>query len=1242
MDVVKADPSPAQAAAAPAASSAPVLYEQALTLSAMGFYKEAMKTLREVCIRAPEHGPAWQKLAELLRMDGKDSEAAKASARAAPLCSQWSAAKDERTAAEIEAAEQAWVERLDELGAEKEQCRALRNHLREHPTDAAALRLLGRHEGNNGNIFARRLFRRAVDLNPGYDGARVDLVRELQDHARHARELEETRRLLERDRSNPQYRMMHADALRAVGDMEAAIRVLEDLVEEHPSVARLRCMYARVLRFAGRKEASARECRKALELKPGMGVAYAGLAKLRGNFLTDDDVQAMHEHLRREVVDDDEDEASRKQMQYALGQALEQRGDFAGSFAAYEAANQLAKDPDYDLEKDIRNMRRRRLVFTARAVDKSAALKKNLPTPIFVVGMPRAGSTLVEQILASHSQVEGTLELPALPIVVERLSYGRLMVAREDFYPECTIDLTPEQLAELGESYVRETAAYRRTNRPFFVDKRPWNWLEAGLIRMILPHAKVVDVRREPMAACFGMFKQNLGSAQFTNDFNHLARYYTEYVKTMDHFGKAMPGHIHSICYEQLVENTDAEIRRLLDFCGLPFEQGCLRFWETSRAVATPSAEQVRRPINREGLDQWRKFESWLGPLKEALEAASADTVEPEPQGYELALTFAAMAAYPHAIKELQAVVKRAPFHSGAWRKLSELLRLAGKDKAAQKAEERAARSAAEAPKWRPSQDARMPEQLDAGKLSLERSLPRVGRAAQMAKLREHLAQNPTDAAAVALLAGLETRDGDQITAVALLSRALELAPSWRSIRLELVSMLLDAREFEQALDQIAILVRDAPANPSYRAIRANVMEATGHNAEAIAIMEELVREHPRNARFWLRYGILLRTAGKRDEAARALRTCLEIVPKMGDAYAALADLKRDYLGDADVHAMRAQLADPSLEPFHRMRIHYALGAVLERMGDFGASFASYQAAARLIRGSFLSRGEAYNEKVEVERVRNHKRFFTSDVLSCSPTPVSPSPDVTPIFVVGMPRAGSTLVEQILGSHSKVEATRELPVMGKLVRELILGRRMSDRHAYPDCLQDMTAPQLAALGEKYIQDARAHRQTDQPFFVDKRPWNWLEAGLIHMILPQAKIIDIRREPMAACFAMYKQQLPRDAAFSYDLRDLGRYYNLYVSLMEHWESVMPGRIHFVQYERLVQDTENEIRRMLDYCRLPFEENCLRFWESDRAVLTPSAEQVRRPIYRDAVEQWRNFEPWLEPLKAALAQPLASVE
>ena len=1213
------------------------LYERALTLAAMGLVEEATRALRTVTAAASDHGPAWQKLAALLRMAGKDDEATAASARAAGLDTQWPPARDGRTEEDITAAEAALRENLVELTSPAERWEALRDHLRNHETDVAALRMLARAERDRGDLLtACDLFERALDLAFDYQGAREDLVLTLSVLGEHGRALAESRRLVLHAPENVTYRAVHADALRSVGDFEAAIPILDGLIQEKPSRARLRCTRARLLHFAGHRETSAREFRAVLEMNPKMGEAWWGLAELRGDMIPAD-VTIIREHLR----DPDLDNGSRALMQFALGRMLEKLGDFGGSFAAYEAGADLARghvgpgsDP-HDAAKETREVRRRSAVFTATTLGRLAAPKPLATVPIFIVGMPRAGSTLVEQILASHSLVEGTMELPVIGNLTREVARSRPLI-NPDAYPDCVPELSPEQLAELGARYLDEAAVYRRTSRPYFVDKCPWNWLEAGFIRMILPQAKIIDVRREPMAACFAMYKHDLSDIGFPNDFDGIARYYTEYVGLMRHYNDVMPGQIHFIQYERLVEDTEGEIRGLLDYCGLPFEEACQRFWETARTISTPSAEQVRRPIFREALEQWRNFEPWLGPLKLALEAAESDAaVLPQPEGYDLGMTFAAMSVYDEATKSLKAVTRRAPTHPGAWAKLAELLRYAGKDKAADDAVAASIRHAGEASRWRPTTDLRTPVQLEAAKQALQASLAGKSRTQRLASLRNRLAENPADAVGCHLLSNFESEDSDVFTSIALLERTVELAPTYNAARYELTTKLVELREFLRAREQTTVLLRDEPANPAYRAVHAEVLANSGDVPAAMAMMEELVRQFPRHPGFWFRYGTLLRSVGRREESAGAFRTSLDIAPDMGDAYAGLSDLKGSYLTDADVNTIRKHLAEPSLAPSNRMRMYYALGHALERAGDFSASFAAYGAGARLVRGSFLGRGEAYDEEEFAEQVRRIKRFYTARVLSRS---AAFSENPVPIFVVGMPRAGSTLMEQILASHSRVEALRELPLMGEIVRDLGAARRMVSRNIYPDCVRDLDPTQLAALGERYIERSRAYRNTDRPWFVDKRPWNWLDAGLIHLILPQAKIIDIRREPMAACFAMFKQQLPKDCAFSYDLRDLGHYYNIYVRLMEHWKSVIPGRIHFVQYERLVEDTENEIRRVLEYCGLPFEENCLHFWETERAVMTPSAEQVRRPIYRDAVEVWRNFEPWLEPLKAALADPV----
>ena len=742
------------------------------------------------------------------------------------------------------------------------------------------------------------------------------------------------------------------------------------------------------------------------------------------------------------------------------------------------------------------------------------------------------------------------------------------------------------------------------------------------------------------MASCFAMFKQMLaGDAAFSNDFADLAHYYTQYTRMMAHWNAALPGRVHSLAYERLVEDSETEIRRLLAYCDLPFEPACLRHWENDRAVATPSAEQVRRPIFREAVTSWRAFEPWLGDLKAALALAEANAdAEPPPEGYDKALTIAAAGYHQAALEELEAVTKAEPRHAGAWRSLGGLLRLAGRDLEADRSEARAHRAAAEGVRWRVAGDPRSAEQLAKAERDALAPTAERDRPSRMKALRERLFAEPLDAAASHLLSRLEWDEGDELTALSLLERTLELNPRHQAARANLARLLLNRGGFARALAETALLVTDDPDEPAWLALRADALGHMGDYEAALAIRQSLVAAWPEEAQFQCALGQTLHALGRPAEAERAFRESLRLAPDLGQAWWGLADLKGDVLTSADIATLRERLANEAADDTERMYMAYALGHGLERAGEPGASFAAYAEGARLFRAYFVGRGEAYAETAYLDRLRGQQRVFAQPRLS-SGAPAAAAADgaPNPIFIVGMPRAGSTLVEQILASHPLVEGTRELPVITDLVRELDHSRRLVTPHAYPDRMTELDAKRLAALGRRYVERASAYRHTERPFFTDKRPWNWIEVGFIHMILPRARIIDVRREPMAACFAMFKQVLLDGADFSYDLHDLGRYYVEYAAMMDHWRAELPDRIHFLRYERLVEDTEGEVRRLLDYCGLPFDPVCLEFWRAERAVSTPSAEQVRRPIFREALEQWRKFEPWLGELRAALAEP-----
>ncbi len=625
-----ADPHSEQSAAAPdmpSPSTPSRPYERALTLIAMGFHGEATVILRALTASAPRHAPAWETLAQVLRLAGKDEEAREAMSRAAEGSVIWPAAQDKRTPEEIVLAERALMQRVRALNSRGAQVKELRDHLRNHETDAAAIRVLGRLEREGDYLVTgRSLFERALALAPNYDNARAELAILLLGMDENTRAVAESSLLIARAPENIEYRALHANALCAVGDFDAAIPLIEEVMRAKPDNVRTRRVYARSLFIAGRRDDSAREYRACLAMKPDMAEAYGGLADLRGNYLNSDDVAAMRQLLGNGGLDPED----RRTIQYALGYTLEQARDFPESFAAYAAgvalSESIAADSNstYSPAREAKQLNRRRAVFTPSLLARATPAAKPAATPIFVLGMPRAGSTLVEQILASHSLVEGTMELPVLDNVIRGLNLRRYL-ANPDSYPECLRDIGPSDLAELGTQYIEECAAYRRSDRPYFIDKQPWNWRDAGFIRMILPHAKIVDIRREPMAACFGMFKLQLEiDSLFPYGFRNLARCYTQYADMMAYYEAAMPGHVHFLSYESLVENTESEIRNLLAYCGLPFEESCLRFWETGRAVATPSGEQVRQPIYRGAMEQWKNYEPWLGPLKEELAEARA------------------------------------------------------------------------------------------------------------------------------------------------------------------------------------------------------------------------------------------------------------------------------------------------------------------------------------------------------------------------------------------------------------------------------------------------------------------------------------------------------------------------------------------------------------------------------------------------------------------------------------------
>jgi tetratricopeptide (TPR) repeat protein len=437
---------------------------------------------------------------------------------------------------------------------------------------------------------------------------------------------------------------------------------------------------------------------------------------------------------------------------------------------------------------------------------------------------------------------------------------------------------------------------------------------------------------------------------------------------------------------------------------------------------------------------------------------------------------------------------------------------------------------------------------------------------------------------------------------------------------------LLRRQAFSQALEQINFLLEREPENPKFRTMKACLLIRVGDHHSALTLFEAVLTSHPCYHMAQLNYGHALKSVGRIAESIAAYQSAIGVSPGMGDAYWSLARLKTFRFSDEDITAMRAALITRSGNADNQSHLLFALARALEDREQYDESFRYYRLGNTIRRDK-----HRYNSDKNRDSTARQLRTCTSDLFTRNAGYGCPARD--PIFIVGLPRSGSTLLEQILASHCAVEGTAELPDIIALSRSL--GGREHEHQAtrYPEILTELSSQKLRELGESYLASTRIQRG-NLPFFIDKMPNNFLHIGLIHLILPNAKIIDARRHPMANCFSAYKQLFAQGQTFTYDLTDVGHYYRNYVKVMDHWDEVLPGRVLRVQYEELVADPETHIRRLLNYCELSFEDQCLRFYETERAVRTPSAEQVRQPIYTEGLEQWRHFEAHLAPLKDAL--------
>ena len=562
---------------------------------------EAIAAFERACQLNPALPASWQALQTLYRMSGRAADAERAVQQTTKLAS---------LPAEIVA-----VRSLLADGDLKEAEDIIRPFLKHHREHVEGMRLLAKIAlENEYPNDAEILLESVLELAPDYHAARYDYVLALVDLHKHGRAREEVEKLIAIDPTNPANHITLASILLALGELEEAVAHYRALIEERPKNAALTQSLGHALKTLGQQEEAVAAYRQATQIRPGFGEAYWSLANLKTYRFTNEELDRMRKHEAVETAQ----AVDRYHLCFALGKGYEDRGEYTESFNYYERGNALKKlECRYRVGLHEQISRRLREVCTAELFTDRQGWGCDSAAPIFVLGLPRAGSTLLEQILASHSQVEGTMELANIPRLVSSLR-GRDRPG-ETPYPDLLAELSAEQCLEFGNKYLNDTLDYR-SGRLYFVDKMPNNYRNIGIIQMILPNAKIIDARRDPMDCGFSNFKQLYANGHhFSYGLDDIGSYYRNYVEIMEHWDRVLPGVVLRVQHEDVLADLEGCVRRILEHCNLPFEQACVDFHKTERRVHTASSEQVRRPINRDGVDRWKSYEEWLEPLKLAL-----------------------------------------------------------------------------------------------------------------------------------------------------------------------------------------------------------------------------------------------------------------------------------------------------------------------------------------------------------------------------------------------------------------------------------------------------------------------------------------------------------------------------------------------------------------------------------------------------------------------------------------------
>jgi tetratricopeptide (TPR) repeat protein len=653
---------------------------------------------------------------------------------------------------------------------------------------------------------------------------------------------------------------------------------------------------------------------------------------------------------------------------------------------------------------------------------------------------------------------------------------------------------------------------------------------------------------------------------------------------------------------------TQLEVIRIRDLSNV----GC-----NTEALAAAKALAESEPQNRDALYLIAANQRSLNQIAEAL-----TTLERLEQQYprfsllfqERGSCYMTLGDAPRAIEAFQHAVHLNPALTQSWSMLERLYRATGQVRGAVAAREQISML----------QDL-PPEVVRAGRLFSDGEF-----ASAESIVRAYLNNGGNHVEAFRLLGKIKQQLADFDEAERLFETALRIAPDHRATHRDYIRALIDSQRYFAAFEAVGSLLEVEPDNRDLLSLYAVSCVGLGRYQAAIDVYRRLLANSGGTPELHVALGHCFQSLGRQEEAVASYRAAATIKPHFGDAYWSLANLKTYRFSEDDIATMRAQETSPTAGNVDRYHLCFALGKAYEDQKRYADSWIFYE------RGNALKRADSrYLPESAESNTRKQIEVCTKEFFAARRGFGAPDPD--PIFIVGLPRSGSTLIEQILASHSQVEGTQELPDIPRIVRQLQGPGADAYNPCYPGVLENLGPEEFHELGKRYLSDTRPYRGS-KPFFIDKMPNNFRHIGLIHLMLPNAKIIDVRREPMACCFSNLKQLFAKGQEFSYSMEDMARYYRTYLELMLHWGAVLPGRILRVFYEDLVEDMEKHTRRILEFCDLQFEPTCLEFYKTERSVATASSEQVRRPVFREGLTQWRNYEPWLGPLKRHLGDAL----